>query len=125
MTIYDGLLRALKRIDKSIDDVEFIRIEPEDEESFAIKAEDFYQIAKNFPIDVLEVGVFIVGKDFYLSGDDDDNFTDSFGDYEENYFFARTIPKKPEKEVNITKEMLLDKDALYELGIIYTDEDDE
>lgn len=125
MTIHSALYNALKRIGKSFDDIEFIMVKQEDEEPFTVKEEDFINIAKNFQVDVLETGVFVVGKDFYLSGDDADDFMETFGDNEENYFFARVIPKKPDKEVNITKEMLLDKDALYELGIIYTDEEDE
>ena len=125
MTIHSALYNALKRIGKSFEDIEFIMVEQYDEESYTIKEEDFINIAKNFQVEDLEIGVFIVGKDFYLSTDDADNFTDSFGDHDENYFFARMMPKKPEKEVNITKEMLLDKNALYKLGIIYTDEEDE
>jgi hypothetical protein len=118
MTIYEALKKTLHKNNKTIDDIEFIIVSNESEEEFTIKKEDFLKIAKDHPIEDIESGIAIVGDNFFFTTDEDDKWTDSFGE-EDNYLFIRQMPKRPEKEINLVKEMLTRRDALVELGILY------
>jgi len=107
-----SLFKLLKSHGKTFDDIDFIS-STIDEEKLEITKEDFLECAKDVDETDINVGIELVGKDFYVHTDGDCGYFEFMG-----------LPKKPKHVINLAKELLAGEKAIpaVVIGIQYLDD---
>lgn len=115
---YDELIKFMKKEGKNIGDIEFVQSYSYNDDNdvifHEIATEDFIQTIKDIKNLNISDTIKIVGNGWWIATDTD-----------EGYFEIYEIPKRPEKKINLAKELLLNpsKKAGIILGIECDDED--
>lgn len=115
MNAKKSLFSYMKKNKISIDDVEYITVEIDEENDdptvMEIEKDDFLSLMDNLKEDDLTLGIKLIGKNFYVTSDIDDAHEDR------GYWGIVRLPPRPKKVINVAKMALLSVGGEDGLGI--------